>query len=82
MPLDTCDSLTYLIFTALSSSHKAASRLAEMAEKTEALCYYVPLLFRAGKLLVLSSSKPPSKEGTLCSRHFECMNHFYCMPYM
>lgn len=33
MPLVTHDSLTYLIFTVLSSSHKAASRLAEMAEK-------------------------------------------------
>lgn len=31
---------------------------------------------------LLAPSKPPVEEGILCSRGSECMNHFYCMPYM
>lgn len=47
MPLATCDSLTYLIFTVPSSSHKAASRPAETAEKNRGILLLCSIIIQS-----------------------------------
>lgn len=71
------------MFTVLTCHHKAGSRMAGMAGGTRGMLFFCP--HSSAELVnhqLSAPSKPPAKEGTLCSWHLECMNHFYCMPYM